>query len=231
LVRGYRASSQGWGNKPGGSRWTDTCSQRGYEAAVAAQLQLAGKHGADLRTGERVLGFEAVVDHVQVSTDQGTYLAAKLVLTTGPWVSEFLSEYRDLFRVFRQVVYWFNLKDPDTYELYHRMPIFIWEVDGSPGLGLYGFPAIDGPRGGLKLATEQYLASTSADQPQAPVDDAEIATMHPRQVTEFSMIISDEPGISTFSSVCVATLHEASCRAAMIAIFQPLGWHSGIRSR
>jgi hypothetical protein len=55
-------------------------------------------------------------------------------------VSEFLSEYRDLFRVFRQVVYWINLKDPDTYELYHRMPIFIWEVDGSRGLGLYGFP-------------------------------------------------------------------------------------------
>jgi sarcosine oxidase len=148
------------------------------EAAVAAQLQLAGKHGAHLRTGERVLGFEATVDHVRVTTDQGRYRAARLVLTAGPWVSEFLPEYPDLFRVFRQVLYWFDLKDPDTYELYHRMPIFIWEVDGSPGLGLYGFPAIDGPRGGLKLATEQYVVSTSPDLPQAPVADAEIAAMH-----------------------------------------------------
>ena len=171
------------------------------EADVAAQLQLAGKYGADLRTGERVLGFEAVDGHLRVSTDRGTYLAAKLVLTTGPWVSEFLPEYHDLFRVFRQVLYWFDLKEPDTYELYHRMPIFIWEVDGSQGLGLYGFPAIDGPRGGLKLATEQYLVSTSADQPQAPVDDAEIAAMHR------SLVADRLPGLSARCVKAVTCLY------------------------
>lgn len=154
------------------------------EAAVATQLQLARREGAELRTDERVLAYEPLADHVRVTTDQGSYLAGTLVLAAGPWLSEFLPAYREQFRVFRQVLYWFDLNDPDTYELYHQMPVFIWEVGGSRGLGFYGFPAIDGPRGGLKVATEQYVDDTSPDQPQPPVTDAEIAAMHRRLVAD-----------------------------------------------
>jgi sarcosine oxidase len=49
------------------------------------------------------------------------------------------------------------------------MPVFIWEMPGERdafthlAAGFYGFPAIDGPGGGLKLATERYDAIADPD--------------------------------------------------------------------
>ena len=50
------------------------------------------------------------------------------------------------------------------------MPIFIWEMAGERDAfthlsgGFYGFPAIDGPDGGVKLATERYDATVDPDR-------------------------------------------------------------------
>ena len=43
-------------------------------------------------------------------------------------------------------------------------PIFIWVRDDGD---IYGFPAIDGPGGGVKVATEVYDETTSADAVRA----------------------------------------------------------------
>lgn len=148
------------------------------EAAVRAELQLAERSGAHLRTEERVLGFESRSDHVRVRTDQGSYRAETLIMAAGPWTQTLLPDRADLFGVFRQVLYWFELDGPDSYQEYRRMPVFIWPVDGARGLGLYGFPALDGPRGGVKLATEQYTAPCSPEKVQRSVSDHEVAEMY-----------------------------------------------------
>jgi sarcosine oxidase len=58
-----------------------------------------------------------------------------------------------------------------------RFPIWIWELQDR-GNVIYGFPAIDGPRGGLKLATEQYAETTTADSARRDVSEAEIRSMY-----------------------------------------------------
>jgi sarcosine oxidase len=55
--------------------------------------------------------------------------------------------------------------------------VFIWEVQGATE-GIYGFPAIDGPRGGVKVATEQYDATTTPDAAPREITSQEIGALH-----------------------------------------------------
>ena len=92
------------------------------------------------------------------------YSAARVIVTAGPWVQKLLgAEYARYFRVYRQVLCWFALaKNAEQYAP-ARFPVFIWIVGNRPRDMLYGFPAIDGPSGGLKIATEQYEATVDPD--------------------------------------------------------------------
>jgi len=155
------------------------------EAAVAAQLELARAHGARLALGERVLRWSASSSGVTVVTDAGTYEAGELVLCAGAWIGELFPEGRDLFVVHRQVMSWFAIRE--GYEQLSRMPVFIWELPGAQeefthALGFYGFPAIDGPGGGVKVAVEAYNERVDPDAPRRAATAAEIAEMHRRHI-------------------------------------------------
>jgi sarcosine oxidase len=151
------------------------------EAAVRAQLELARQAGAQLRTGERVLEWTASAEGVRVVTDQATYLAEQLVLCAGPWLPQLFPEGRDLVAVHRQIQFWFPIRS--GYEELRDMPVFVWDFGGERGGfvhfdGFYGFPAVDGPSGGLKVATETYETTTEPDGRQHPPTPEEIATMY-----------------------------------------------------
>lgn len=160
--------------------------QSGYlrpEAGIEAQFELAETHGAELHFNERVQGWERTGDGLTVRTDKGTYSASQLALCVGPWIHELLPEHRDLFAVYRQIVYWFPIEH--GYEQLREMPIFIFDFGGERrGFthldGFYGFPAIDGPDGGLKVGIEQFRATTEADDQQHPATAAEIEEMKER---------------------------------------------------
>jgi sarcosine oxidase len=126
------------------------------EAAVAAQLRLAREHGADLRTGERVI---AAGQH-RVVTAAGTYTAETIVLAAGAWLPELRPELASAFAVTRQDLHWFALA-PGTYEAHRDLPVFIWITGDGPEEFFYGIPAIDGPDGGLKAGSEQFQATTT----------------------------------------------------------------------
>ncbi len=88
------------------------------------------------------------------------------------------------FRVYRQQLYWFAIDgDPASFHP-SAFPIFIWELQGRRQ-GLYGFPALDGPFGGVKVATEQFEVETSADAAALPATDADIAAVHADLVAPF----------------------------------------------
>src|SRR3954465_8822686 len=117
------------------------------EATVAAHLSLAGRRGAELRFDEPGLAGSTTADGgVRVTTASGTYTAGHLVLCPGAWAPELLADLGLPLTVERQVMYWFQPGGgvaPFTPE-YH--PVWIHgEDDGQ----LYGFPAIDGPVGGV----------------------------------------------------------------------------------
>jgi sarcosine oxidase len=136
------------------------------DRAVAAQLRLAREHRATIRTNDRVHS----VDGGHVVADSGTYTAGRVVLTTGPWVNEFVPAGR--FAVHRQVLFWFEAA-PE----HEAMPIFIWELGNAPDDFVYGFPAIDGA---VKVASEEYATTTTPDACEREVTNAEARRFHER---------------------------------------------------
>ncbi|MEZ0264670.1 MAG: N-methyl-L-tryptophan oxidase [Phycisphaerae bacterium] len=152
------------------------------EACVAAQLELARRDGARLITGERVLAVEADGGGVCVRTAGATYRAGRAVITTGPWVGEFLPPaIAGLFTVSRQVLYWFAPVGPLERYAPGAFPIFIQTGDSDADI-LYGFPAAGGPGDGVKVATEQFAGTTTADAPREAVTEGEIVAMRGRTV-------------------------------------------------
>jgi sarcosine oxidase len=145
------------------------------ERAVAAQLRLAREHGADLRTGERVI----TAGQRRVVTEAGTYSGETIVLAAGPWLPELRPELASAFAVSRQVMHWFALA-PGTYEAHRDLPVFIWITGDGPEQFFYGFPAIDGPDGGLKVASEQFQATTTPAACRREVTPEESRALHAR---------------------------------------------------
>lgn len=148
------------------------------EACVRAQLTVAAKLGAAIHIQERVTGFSAERAAVTVKTDRGAYVADKLIVAAGPWLPGLIdSRLARHFRVYRQLMFWFDLEGPVDPFLPERLLVFIWELQGKKQ-GIYGFPAVDGPRGGLKVATEEYTSTTTPATVDRNVTAAETLAMY-----------------------------------------------------
>jgi sarcosine oxidase len=155
------------------------------ESCIRAQLLLARKYGAELQTGEIVRSFDAAPDGVTVATDRAIYKSDKLILAAGAWLPGLLGGiHAKPFKIFRQVLHWFDVDGPIASFEPGNFPVFIWELQNSRQ-GIYGFPAIDGPSGGVKIATEQYTVSVSPDDLPRDVSAAEIAAMHRNYVQPY----------------------------------------------
>jgi sarcosine oxidase len=160
------------------------------EACVAAQLALAQRHGAVIRMNEAVLSFAATAGGVSVATERGTHEAAELVLAAGPWLPALLdAPLAAPFRVYRQALFWYDVAH--AYERFtpERFPVFIWQLAGR-AQAIYGFPAIDGPAGGVKIATESYATTTTADAVRRDVTPEEVAAMHADYVAPYFREVS-----------------------------------------
>jgi sarcosine oxidase len=157
------------------------------EETVLAGVDLARRHGAVLRFDEPVTGWRATPGRgVEVTTGTGRYGADRLVLAPGAWAPQLLPGRAPIL-VERQVFYWF---EPDfttdvPFECYaDEHPVYIEETDGN-GL-LYGFPMIDGPDGGLKLAFyRQNVGFTTPEAIDRTVHADEVGAMRRRAVQLF----------------------------------------------
>jgi sarcosine oxidase len=152
------------------------------EPAVAAHLKLARRDGATLRLGETVVSWSAAGDGLTARTASGETLAAdRLVLCAGPWLPQLVApDLGEFFTVRRQILTWFEITS--GYEAMAGLPAWIYDgggpMDSAHGRNFYGFPAIDGPDGGLKVGSEQYEASHVPDDRQYPATDAQVAELY-----------------------------------------------------
>ena len=147
------------------------------EACIAAQLRLAQDHGAELHREERVVAIERAGEGVAVVTESGRYEAGQAILAAGPWIREFLpAGLAPHFTVTRQALFWFDVVAPVTRFTPPEYPVWIWELQDASHV-IYGFPAIDGPHGGVKVATEQYAQSTTPEAMRREVSEAEARRM------------------------------------------------------
>ncbi|NYJ03951.1 N-methyl-L-tryptophan oxidase [Petropleomorpha daqingensis] len=146
------------------------------EASVSAHLELAARAGAELHFEEAVTAWEADGDGVRVTTATGTFRAERLVICPGAWAPQLLEDLGVPFTVERQVMYWFQPEG--GAERYERHPIWIHQADD--GLQLYGFPAIDGPDGGVKTAFFRHGSVTTPETIDRVVHPDEVEFMAKR---------------------------------------------------
>ncbi|HET6562227.1 MAG TPA: N-methyl-L-tryptophan oxidase [Marmoricola sp.] len=148
------------------------------EECVRAHLETAQRNGVRLHYDETVTGFEPGADSVRLTTDKAAYDVGTLVVSVGPWVSDLLPETRRLFELQRLTLFWFPLEDQGLYDSYATMPRVGWAF----GTGAYAFPAIDGVRGGVKVASEEYTVVGSPEGVDREVSARETNDMFERNV-------------------------------------------------
>ena len=93
-------------------------------------------------------------------------------------------ELARLFSVRRQVLYWFDAADRSELFDPARCPVFIWELPVEDRV-IYGFPAVDGPTAGVRIATEQQGVATNPQDVDRRVAPVEAETMHRECVAPF----------------------------------------------
>jgi sarcosine oxidase len=173
------------------------------EACIGAQLALAARGGAEIRCGERALGFDEANGVVRVRTGRGEYEASRLVVTAGPWLPGLLGGvWAGRFTVRRQVLFWFGIQGVVEPFLPGRFPVFIWELAGH-AQPIYGFPAIDGAAGGVKIASEQHEAATTPEAMRREVDPGEARALFDAQVSPY---IRGLAGTCVKSAACLYTM-------------------------
>ncbi|HWB86186.1 MAG TPA: N-methyl-L-tryptophan oxidase [Bryobacteraceae bacterium] len=113
------------------------------ERCIASHVKCAEDCGAEAHAHERVLGWEPRGSGVRVTTENAVYDAARLVISTGPWISELVPILKNIAVPERQVLAWFQPWSADLFDP-HCFPVFNLTVEegryyGFPQFGIPGF--------------------------------------------------------------------------------------------
>ncbi|MBX3394651.1 MAG: N-methyl-L-tryptophan oxidase [Phycisphaerae bacterium] len=139
------------------------------ERCIRTHAEQARRHGAVVRTGERVVGWSPRKHGLSVRTESSEFHAGSLVITAGPWLPKLAAELNLPLRVERQVQLWF-LPDEAAPFTAARMPSFIHFVGTS---AYYGIPMRE--REGVKVARHHAGETTSPDAVNRLVTQADVA--------------------------------------------------------
>lgn len=142
------------------------------EKCIEAHLAQASAAGADLHFEEKALTWESSSGAISLKTAKGEYVADKLVLAAGPWISDLLRDLEVKFEVTRQPLFW--LSPTANAEMFSpdRFPIYIWEYDVERYF--YGFPDLGN---GVKAAFHYQGETTRADNVDRVVNAEEEAAI------------------------------------------------------
>lgn len=146
------------------------------ERCIAAQLRGAAEAGADIRTGCAVTALHQDEGGIRIETGGGPILADRAVVAAGAWTAPLLgSPFDRLLTVRRQLLHWYALADDSAYGT--DSPVFIWMYGSGDTDYLYGFPPLPGD-GAIKVATEQYSTTTTAESVERHVGVRESDEMY-----------------------------------------------------
>ncbi|GLU49188.1 N-methyl-L-tryptophan oxidase [Nocardiopsis ansamitocini] len=142
------------------------------EATVTAHLTVAERSGAELRFHTPALHWTADEGGgVRVTTPNGVVTAGRLVVAPGAWAPKLLPGLAVPLRVERRVMYWFAPEGGTAAFDVARHPVYIWEE--SAGSEVYGFPALDGPGGGVKVGFHSVGDRADPDRLDREIHDVE----------------------------------------------------------
>ncbi len=120
---------------------------------IRTYVEQADNLGAEVQTGERVMGWRVKDTYVEVHTDKMEYHTEKLILTGGAYTGQLIPGYAKQLKVARQLIFWIKTDNP---ELFTPEQFPCWVIAEPNHLGIfYGFPIIPEEEGGnglLKVA-------------------------------------------------------------------------------
>jgi sarcosine oxidase len=167
------------------------------EACVAAHLVEARRLGAELRTDEPAMAWQADGSGAWVTTPRGSYLAKALAIAAGTWSGQLLADLDVRLEVRRKHQYWFACDDR-VYWAETGCPAYLYEL---PQGIFYGFPRLD--EWGVKVARH-----TGGDAVADPLHvNREIDPEDQRLVEDF--VVAHLPGVECrllHHSVCMYTM-------------------------
>jgi sarcosine oxidase len=168
------------------------------DRANAGHLAVAERGGAELRYGARVVDWRpAAGGGFEVETADGAVAGADhLVLTTGPWIAEFVADLCLPLVIEREVPMWFRpTVDPSTVGA-DRLPI--WVLRESDTM-YYGIP--NDPELGLKISIHHWGTFVEPDAVDRSVPESDIERV--RQFIRRRMPAADGPLVH--AEVCLYT--------------------------
>ena len=110
------------------------------ELCVAAMVNQAVKHGADLLSDTSVLGWHSDGGEIKVQTTNGEYTSKRLVIAAGAWSSGLLADLNLGLSVVQKQQHWFQLDRVDQ-KIENEFPCFLMEQDN--GDCFYGMPEVN----------------------------------------------------------------------------------------
>jgi sarcosine oxidase len=141
------------------------------EVCMDAYLDLAARHGADLRFSTPATSWSADGVGVRVETQSGSFQAERLVITAGPWAADVLRDLNLPLAVQRVVNVHFEPTTPEHFQP-QRCPVYLFQV---PEGDYYGFPALPGQ--GVKIGRHDIGEVCTPDTIRRQIDDAEIESL------------------------------------------------------
>lgn len=109
------------------------------EKTISSFIDLASQKGARFHYGEKVLSWKSEHDIVKVNTNQQSYCAKKIIITSGAWSKQLIPNLPSSLNVTKQSLFWvrpknvqdfsdavfpcWNIQDPNKEGLYYGFPI------------------------------------------------------------------------------------------------------------
>jgi len=152
------------------------------ERAITIQLRLAEAAGAQVLRNtvvHRVIPHSS--GHVVIEAGSSVYEAEKVIVATGAWLNELAPrEHSDALTVTRQVVFWFDVDDPEVFSATH-FPFVLWAGQTIADYSAV-FPMPARGRPGLKVLGEQFHETTTAESVDRTVRQGEADEFYERLV-------------------------------------------------
>lgn len=142
------------------------------EAIIRTHLQLAELHGATLRCGDPVQGWDRTGQGIAIRTELGSVVARQVVLAVGAWTAPLLATLALPLTVERQVIHWFDPASTPEHFAAERMPVSIWEVD--EGRLFYTKPDLGD---GVKIGVHHGGATVTPESVDRTVTPADVSTV------------------------------------------------------
>jgi sarcosine oxidase len=140
------------------------------ELANALHLKLAQEAGAEILTESPVSGIEPLTNAIRLVLQGWTIEVGAVIVAAGAWIADLVPQLKPHLSITRQVLCWYQPKQPDLFSL-GILPVFA--IDDGDDI-IYGFPDFAGT--GFKCASHYSSGTLShadaARQHAGPEDEA-----------------------------------------------------------